>query len=1058
MTKYRIRLTNGRVIGPFIKTQLFELKSKGHIKGHEEAQIFPTGDWSPISSFEFYEELMDENRTIINRETQENTFVIDLTKLRQQVNESEIEKLDPASVPIEELTETVQMSPSVVKKEILSGPVPENPPPTLESKAGLELELDIDSEDSSHDRTQLNPIAQKDIERMRKELQEEERKKEAEAQRLAEEEAARQAAAALVVTEEEEPDDSTQVLKLDSIRNELMIVAEEEEEEIEKQLVAVKKKQKEEDEEDDDEEEDDESEEGKQKNKKRFKIILLIASLCIGYVVLFPGDDKPQKPPFQHLPPQIAFPIPYDKADSKKAEVELNRGKELFVTGGYPNIVKAGLLFKSSYENNLESTASLNLMVRSYGEQIRYSKKHTQDAQTLFNIIQSKRPTLVQDPNGVIGLSHFYMSINKPHAAADVVAKYLKLNSKNVTQDLFAVYLKSLMKIGKIDVANQFFQALTNAPDKNRYAYAALADYLFLNQESDKAEEYIDDAIKRNPNLATFYLTKAELLIKQQKFKEVTPYLQKAEELNLEYNDLNRAKFLELHGLLLAAQGNVKKATALLTESLKIEDSNELRTRLADLATTGGAEKDTDNLIAESKAIKYLIQAKDFYDKRSYELALSAAARASDAYPGHIPAELFLAKVQLKLGLAEQGLKTMEELIKKYPGNKDVNFALVGAYIDTYKFNNAKNRIAIISATDLKNDYQYASLNARLYMQMGDSLHAISWLKASLSANPLNDQDIYLMAEALTKRANFDAARTLLNKCMELDPINPDYRIAHARLIYEAQDDQAAIGYLLGLLDEFGESPKFLSEIAIFYYRAGKVKDFMDYRAKLEKLPNKDKALYEFLIKAALLDERYEEIPGLVEKLLQVEPGDLESMMTAGRVLFETGKLVEAAKWFRRIQDRLDSYPKVQYYIAKIKFLSGDLDGAMADVQKDMKDNGENDADLVFMAQVFEAKGELVDAENYYKRAQKLNPRSYEALVGLADISTKRNSYDLALDLYKRAMKQRGDNPIIHKKVGDVYRLLGQGALAIESYKLYLDMDPESPDKRQIQAYIQLME
>lgn len=1054
MTKYRIRLANGRVIGPFIKTQLFELKSKGHIKGSEEAQVFPTGDWSPISSFDFYADLMDENRTIINSEVQENTFVIDLTKLRQQVNESEIEKLESATVPVEELTETVRMSPSVVKKEILAGPAPENiTPSTDQGEADIELD-EPENAESSHDKTQLNPIAQKEIEKLRREQEEEERKKEAEAQRIAEEEAAQQAAAALVVTEEE-VDESTQVLRLDTIRNELMVVAQEEEDKIERQLVAVKKKKKEEE---DAENEDEEEEEDELKKKKRFKLILLIASLCIGYAVLFPSEEKPQKPPFQHLPPQIVFPIPYDKADAKKAQVELNRGKELFVTGGYPNIVKAGLLFKSSYENDLESIESLNLMVRSYGEQIRYSKKRTQDAQTLFNIIQGKRPTLVQDPNGVIGLNHFYMSIDKPHAAADVVAKYLKLNPTNVTQDLFAVYLKSLMRIGKIDVANQFFQALTNAPDKNRYAYAALADYLLLNQESDKAEEYVDDAIKRNPNLATFYLTKAELLIRQQRFKEVTPYLQKAEELNLEYNDLNRAKFLELHGLLLAAQGNVKKATALLTESLKIEDSNELRTRLADLTTTGGTEKETDKLIAESKAIKYLIQAKDFYGKRSYELALSAAARASDAYPGHIPAELFLAKVQLKLGLAEQGLKTMEELIKKYPSNKDVNFALVGAYIDTYKFNDAKNRIAIISATDLKNDYQYASLNARLYMKMGDSLHAISWLKASLSANPLNDQDIYLMAEALTKRANFDAARSLLNKCMELDPINPDYRIAHARLIYEAQDDQAAIGYLLGLLDEFGESPKFLSEIAIFYYRAGKVKDFMDYRAKLEKLPNKDKALYEFLIRAALLDERYEEIPGLVEKLLQVEPGDLESMMTAGRVLFETGKLVEAAKWFRRIQSRLNSYPKVQYYIAKIKFLSGDLDGAMADVQKDMKDNGENDADLVFMAQIFEAKGELVDAENYYKRAQKLNPRSYEALIGLADISTKRNSYDLALDLYKRAMKQRGDNPIIHKKVGDVYRLLGQGALAIESYKLYLDMDPESAEKRQIQAYIQLME
>jgi tetratricopeptide (TPR) repeat protein len=341
---------------------------------------------------------------------------------------------------------------------------------------------------------------------------------------------------------------------------------------------------------------------------------------------------------------------------------------------------------------------------------------------------------------------------------------------------------------------------------------------------------------------------------------------------------------------------------------------------------------------------------------------------------------------------------------------------------------------------------------------MGDSLHAISWFKNSITLNPLNDHDIYLLSEILIKKANFDAAMSLLNKAIELDPVNPDYRIAYSKIIYEKQDDQAAVGYLLDISGEFGENAKVLSEIAIFYYRAGKVKDFLAYKDKIEKLPYRDKALYEFMIRAALLDERYQEVPGLVEKLLEVEPGDLESMMTAGKVMFETGKLVEAAKWFKRVQQKLDTYPKVQYYIAKIKYLSNDLDGALAEVKKDLKDNGENDADLSLLAQIYLDKGEIVEAENTFKKAQKINPRSYEALMGLADISTKRNNFDLALDLYKKAMNEKMDEPLIHKKVGDVYRLLGQGALAIESYKLYLDMNPEASDKNQIQAYMNLMQ
>ena len=50
------------------------------------------------------------------------------------------------------------------------------------------------------------------------------------------------------------------------------------------------------------------------------------------------------------------------------------------------------------------------------------------------------------------------------------------------------------------------------------------------------------------------------------------------------------------------------------------------------------------------------------------------------------------------------------------------------------------------------------------------------------------------------------------------------------------------------------------------------------------------------------------------------------------------------------------------------------------------------------------------------------------------------------------------DQPILHRQIGDVYRRLGQGSLAVESYKLYLEMAPEAADKAQIESYINLMQ
>lgn len=1067
MTKYRLRLSNGRVIGPFTMDQLHELKSKNHITGKEEAQVFPIGNWAPIASFDFYSDLMDENRTAVLTNNKEETFVLDLTKLRNDRNSKELDAIDITHHDhVEPLTSTMQMA----------------PPSKLDIKLDQEkskdsselMRLAAENEDSyeptetdAGNKTIINPVAQQEIEKMRrlKAIQEEKRLAE-EAKLKAEQE--RKEKEKNEQNQVVPVDESTQMITLDNFKDELLEIAKVEEKKIQVEAKAIKKKLKKEA-----EKNEDDQDEGA--GPKRKKIIFLVVGILAICALLFPDENKPKPNVFVPLEVNIQFPLPFDVADKKMSEVEFNKGLEELISGTYPELIKAGISFKKSFEHNIDNMKSLSYMVRVYGEEVQFSREKEKDKLTIFNIIQGKKPYLLEDPNGAIGMSLFYTSIGKHEAAADSIGRYLKIHPKNVTPDLFAVYLQSLIRVGKLDLATPFYKSLVPSPRKSRYVLNALIDYTETNEQSDEAISYVEEGLKRFPHLTSFSLKKIDRLIKQKNIKEAEEELEKVKKLNFESNRNVYAKYLEYRGLICAFRDQVKEATEYLKKSLSMLESYELRMKLAEL-NSSGEKNATDKLIDESKAVKFLNDAKDFYGKNNFEKSLSMAIKATDAFPGHIPSELFLSKVQLKLGLAEKGLETLSTLQKMYPEDKDINFALLEAYIETYKFYAASNQLAFIRSTNFKNDLRVPSLNARMFMKKGDSLQAINWLKTSINLDPLNDRDMFYMAELLIKRSNFDAAKVYLNKCIELDPSNPDYRIAYAKMLYETQDDQAAIGYLLGLQNDFGETPKILSEIAIFYYRSGRVKDFEDFKAKLEKLPNKDSSLYEFLIRAALLDEKYNEIPGLVEKLLEVEPGNLESMMTAGKVLFENDNLPLAAQWFKRVQKKLSTYPKVQYYIAKIKFLAGEIDdpkdasgqslkdengkvilGAMNTILDDIKNNGETDISLVLLAEILNKQDKLIEAENTLKKAQKINPRSYEALMGLAEISTKRNNYDLALDLFKKALHEKNDDPIIHKKIGDVYRLLGQGALAMESYKVYLEMNPDASDKAQIEAYINIM-
>ena len=52
--KFRLKLENDRIIGPFKKDQIKALFNKEFLKGNELCQEFPIGDWENINkTFEF---------------------------------------------------------------------------------------------------------------------------------------------------------------------------------------------------------------------------------------------------------------------------------------------------------------------------------------------------------------------------------------------------------------------------------------------------------------------------------------------------------------------------------------------------------------------------------------------------------------------------------------------------------------------------------------------------------------------------------------------------------------------------------------------------------------------------------------------------------------------------------------------------------------------------------------------------------------------------------------------------------------------------------------------
>ena len=78
--KYRIRLQNERVIGPFSIEEIGELFDKGHITGTELCQHFPIGEWKPLSTFDELKEELQEKQKYLFEYTVEGVITDMMTR------------------------------------------------------------------------------------------------------------------------------------------------------------------------------------------------------------------------------------------------------------------------------------------------------------------------------------------------------------------------------------------------------------------------------------------------------------------------------------------------------------------------------------------------------------------------------------------------------------------------------------------------------------------------------------------------------------------------------------------------------------------------------------------------------------------------------------------------------------------------------------------------------------------------------------------------------------------------------------------------------------------
>ncbi len=1019
MKKYRVKINEEKILGPLSESDVRNLIESKKINQTSLVQYFPDEEWKELST---YNEFGSDDAT----------FIRTLDSINFEVEQTEAKEKE--AFPEEFKFEKKELKPDPVKKEIKE----------VEEKTIINTIVKKQSNELEDDKTKVTLDTKRYLEELKKEKIKEEQKKQ-------EEEKSKE-------PEVDLNNDSTQMIDLSSLKKELedelvetelSLEKEKKEDEKRKKEIANSKKSKEKNENTKFEE--------KEKTKKNKKLIYIIFAL-IGVFLLFDEEDEKitKTKKIEIVNPVIKFPQQFEVEDKQKAKEYLSKGLTLLEEPTYINKIKAAKYFKLSTEHQFRENVAISYLIRTYSELLVNSNTPIEDSAKIFKLVQINKAKALSNPKYAESIASFYLYAGKPLAAQKTIEKFNAIKKNKPTIELFALYLDTLRINDDIKKANNVAKKLEKQQQKNYRVSLALVNYYNFIGETEKYHSFLTETYKKNKYSVNLILKSIKILIDENKFEVIPKVMRKVNELEAERSKVYYSKYLEYQGILKAYNQDYEKANKYFKEALHYNESSELRSRLASLELSG--DPISDVLISESKAISLINRSKKNIKNKNIKIAFKDALEATRIAENYIPAKVHLAELQINNGLYSEAIDSLESLQKRNVTDPEVTFTLIDAYTESYKFSDVKKLLSIISTSNLVNDYRYYTATAKYYVYKGDFYNSINWLQLAIRKNPLDENMNYELVKILSRYKKYQKAKVFLSKLIDLNPVELKYRVAYSNILYEAEGITYAVGYLYDILQDYPNNSQLLSAIGIYYYKSGQQKKYEQVKIELEKLPTKDSALYKFLIDSAILDNDIELLIANLKKLLEIEPGNLEKRILLGKTYLNEERYKEALIEFKKVKTRLKSYPRLQYFMSKLYLLTDNNEKAIELAKAEVKANPQNLDGYVLLGDIYSKEKKYNDAEGMYKKAQKIDDKDVDTLVGLSAINLKRSQFDIAIDLLIKARSVDPNNANIHKLLGDAYRKIGQGSLAIESYNIFLELSPNTRYKDEINTYLRLMQ
>ena len=182
------------------------------------------------------------------------------------------------------------------------------------------------------------------------------------------------------------------------------------------------------------------------------------------------------------------------------------------------------------------------------------------------------------------------------------------------------------------------------------------------------------------------------------------------------------------------------------------------------------------------------------------------------------------------------------------------------------------------------------------------------------------------------------------------------------------------------------------------------------------------------------------------ERAIKVAPEALAPLWNIALLLEHSGQFEEAERFYKQVLDRAPKEEEARFRMGYLRLQREDFRGAAEAFEGCLKYRPAWPEAHANLALAYSGLGERDHAERLYEKMLDADPKSMDALRGLAALSIQANDFDTALEFHVRLIDLGERSAEVLYNAGLMYEKAGQLDKAVRLYRDALSQQADMPE------------